>query len=110
MAFEQIVVDSKIMGGVPCIRGTRIPVSSILGYMAAGMTTDEILADFPQLSPKDLRGRSGSRATQLVLRADRVGRSALIAIDLGANRRATPCRRFRPEGGTCTGVWIRSLR
>lgn len=55
MAFERISVDSKIMGGVPCIRGTRIPVSSILGYMAAGMTTDEILADFPQLSPEDLQ-------------------------------------------------------
>ncbi len=55
MASERISVDSKIMGGVPCIRGTRIPVSSILGYMAAGMTNDEILSDFPQLYPEDLQ-------------------------------------------------------
>jgi len=55
MAFERISVDSEIMGGVPYIRGTRIPVSSILGYMAAGMTADEILADFPQLSSEDLQ-------------------------------------------------------
>jgi uncharacterized protein (DUF433 family) len=55
MAFERISVDQHIMGGVPCIRGTRIPVSSILGYMAAGMTHDEILTDFPQLSEEDLQ-------------------------------------------------------
>jgi uncharacterized protein (DUF433 family) len=55
MAFERISVDQRIMGGVPCIRGTRIPVSSILGYMAAGMTHDEILADFPQLNSDDLQ-------------------------------------------------------
>lgn len=62
MAFERISVDSKIMGGVPCIRGTRIPVSSILGYMAAGMTNDEILADFPQLSVEDLQEALGYAA------------------------------------------------
>jgi uncharacterized protein (DUF433 family) len=55
VAFERISVDQRIMGGVPCIRDTRIPVSTILGYMAAGMTHDEILADFPQLTPEDLR-------------------------------------------------------
>lgn len=55
MAFERISVDTKVMGGVPCIRGTRIPVSSILGYLASGMTNDEILADFPQLALEDLR-------------------------------------------------------
>jgi len=43
------------MGGVPCIRETRTPVASILGYMAAGMTHDEIRADFPQLSTEDLQ-------------------------------------------------------
>jgi uncharacterized protein (DUF433 family) len=54
MSFERISADPRIMGGVPCIRGTRMPVSSILGYMAAGMTHDEILADFPELSADDL--------------------------------------------------------
>ena len=54
MAFERISADPRIMGGVQCIRGTRMPVSSILGYMAAGMTHDEILADFQGLSDEDL--------------------------------------------------------
>ena len=52
--FERISTDPAVMGGVPCIRGTRIPVSSVLGYMAAGMTHDEILADFPGLVVEDL--------------------------------------------------------
>ena len=43
------------MGGVPCIRGTRIPVSSVLGYMAAGMARDEIITEFPQLAAEDLQ-------------------------------------------------------
>ncbi len=55
MAFERISVDQRIMGGVPCIRATRIPVSSVLGYMAAGMTHEEILADFPELNADDLQ-------------------------------------------------------
>lgn len=54
MAFERISVNPEIMGGVPCIRGTRIPVSAVLGYMSAGMTHDEILVDFPQLAVEDL--------------------------------------------------------
>ena len=43
------------MGGVPCIRGTRIPVATILGMLADGSTADEILTDFPQLSIEDVR-------------------------------------------------------
>ena len=68
MAFERISVDSKIMGGVPCIRGTRIPVATILGYMAAGMTNDEILADFPQLGLEDLQEVLSYAATAVSLR------------------------------------------
>ena len=55
MKFDRIAADPKVMGGVPCIRGTRIPIASILGYMAAGMTQDEIRTDFPQLSVEDLQ-------------------------------------------------------
>ena len=43
------------MGGVPCVRGTRIPVATVVGMVAEGMTTDEILADFPQLTLDDIR-------------------------------------------------------
>lgn len=43
------------MGGVPCIRGTRIPVTAVVGMVAEGMATDGIVAAFPQLSPEDVR-------------------------------------------------------
>ena len=43
------------MGGKPCIRGLRITVSDVLDYMASGMTHEEILSDFPDLTEEDLR-------------------------------------------------------
>lgn len=43
------------MGGVPCVRGTRIPVTTVVGMVAEGMSSDEILADFPQLTLDDIR-------------------------------------------------------
>lgn len=42
------------MGGVPCNRGTRIPVTRILKMVAAGMTVVQIIEDFPQLSADDV--------------------------------------------------------
>lgn len=51
----RIVADHRIMGGVPCIRGTRIPVATVVGLIAQGQSIDEILADFSQLSPDDVR-------------------------------------------------------
>lgn len=55
MSFERISVDHRVMGGVPCIRGTRIPVATVVGMVAEGMSTDEIVAEFPQLDPEDIR-------------------------------------------------------
>lgn len=55
MAFERISVDHRIMGGVPCIRGTRIPVATVVGMVADGMTVEEILGDFPQLAAEDVQ-------------------------------------------------------
>ena len=43
------------MGGVPCIRGTRIPVTSVVGMVAEGMTPGEIVAQYPQLSREDIQ-------------------------------------------------------
>lgn len=43
------------MGGVPCVRGTRIPVATVVGMVAEGMSTDQILTDFPQLTVDDIR-------------------------------------------------------
>ncbi|MDN5750373.1 MAG: DUF433 domain-containing protein [Pseudonocardia sp.] len=54
MAFERISISHERMGGLPCIRGLRIPVSTILGQLAAGRDTSEILADFPDLEPADI--------------------------------------------------------
>lgn len=42
-------------GGRPCIRGMRIAVADILGWLAAGMTHQEIIADFPELTEEDIR-------------------------------------------------------
>ena len=55
MTFDRIAVDHQIMGGVPCIRGTRIPVASVVAMVAEGLTVDEILADFPQLTAPDVQ-------------------------------------------------------
>lgn len=43
------------MGGVPCIRGTRIPVATVIAMLADGMTMAEIVADYPQLVDNDIR-------------------------------------------------------
>jgi uncharacterized protein (DUF433 family) len=54
MAFERITVDPGQMGGLPCIRGTRVTVSAVLGQLAAGRTIDEVLADYPYLEREDV--------------------------------------------------------
>lgn len=46
---EHIVSTPEILRGKPCIKGTRIPVSLLLGYLAAGYTTDEIIVEFPDI-------------------------------------------------------------
>lgn len=52
---ERITIDPARRGGKPCIRGLRITVYEVLEYMGSGMSKDEILADFPDLEPDDLR-------------------------------------------------------
>ena len=47
---EYIIVDPEIHHGEPCIKGTRVPVSMIVGSVADGMTPDEIIAAYPQLN------------------------------------------------------------
>jgi uncharacterized protein (DUF433 family) len=53
--FERITVDPNQMGGVPCIRGVRIPVATVLRMLAGGMTDQEILAGYPDLQIEDIR-------------------------------------------------------
>ena len=54
MAFERISIDHRVMGGVPCVRGTRIPVATVVGSLADGMATEELLGEFPQLTAEDV--------------------------------------------------------
>jgi uncharacterized protein (DUF433 family) len=55
VAFERISTDPHVMGGVPCVRGTRIPVTSVVGMVAEGMTAAEIVGDYPQLVMEDVQ-------------------------------------------------------
>ena len=50
-----IAIEPGQRGGRPCIRGMRIAVSDVLGWLAAGMSHDEILADYPELTEDDIR-------------------------------------------------------
>jgi uncharacterized protein (DUF433 family) len=52
--FTRITVDPRQLGGVPCIRGLRIPVATVVGMVADRMTHDEILQAYPDLTPKDI--------------------------------------------------------
>jgi len=54
MKFARITVDPKQMGGVPCIRGLRIPVATVVGMVAEGMTEAEILQAYPDLTADDI--------------------------------------------------------
>jgi len=55
MRFTRISVDPARMGGVPCIRGLRIPVATVVGMVADGMTHAEILKSYPDLEAADIQ-------------------------------------------------------
>ena len=52
--MNRITVDPKQMNGVPCIRGLRIPVATVVGMVAEGMAVEEIVHDFPDLEAEDV--------------------------------------------------------
>jgi uncharacterized protein (DUF433 family) len=54
MAYTRITVEADKMGGQPCIRGLRIPVATVITMVADGMTTEQILADLPDLEAEDI--------------------------------------------------------
>jgi uncharacterized protein (DUF433 family) len=54
MTFERITTDPDVMAGVPCIRGLRVPVATVVGMVADGMSTADILRDFPYLEEADI--------------------------------------------------------
>jgi uncharacterized protein (DUF433 family) len=52
---ERIVIDPLIRSGKPCIRGTRIAVADVFDYLGGGMSIQEVLDDFPDLSAEDIQ-------------------------------------------------------
>jgi uncharacterized protein (DUF433 family) len=69
---DRIVLDPEVRFGKPVVRGTRITVGDILGYLAGGMTEQAILTEFPQLARDDIRAC-------LAFAADREQRSASVS-------------------------------
>lgn len=55
MKFTRITVNAQQMGGVPCIRGLRIPIATVVGMVADGMAEAEILKAYPDLTAADIR-------------------------------------------------------
>ena len=54
MAFSRITVDPAVMGGMPCIRGLRVPVATVVTMFADGLSEAESLADLPYLEHEDI--------------------------------------------------------
>lgn len=54
MKFTRITVNPARMGGVPCVRGLRIPIATVVGMVADGMTGREILTAYPDLEREDI--------------------------------------------------------
>jgi len=67
---EHITIEPGKRGGRPCVRGMRIAVEDVLGWLAEGMTHDQIIADFPELTDNDIRA-------VLAYAADRQRRTAI---------------------------------
>ena len=53
--LDRISLNQGVRFGKPCVRGTRITVGNVLSYLAAGMTEDQVLAEFTQLTREDIR-------------------------------------------------------
>lgn len=65
MTHPRIEMNPDIMGGKPVIRGTRVPVETILRKLGAGLSAEDILADHPRLTPDDLRAAQAFAADYL---------------------------------------------
>lgn len=70
MDIERITLDPKVMGGKPCIRGTRVTVATVLGLLASGTSRERILTAYPYLEPDDLVAALSYAAWRLEERAE----------------------------------------
>ena len=66
MTFTRITVRADQMGGVPCVRGLRLPVAAVVGMVADGMSEREILDTYPDLEAEDIRQALQSSASKAV--------------------------------------------
>ena len=56
MSYKDIItIEPGKRGGRPCVRGMRVAVSDVLGWLAAGMSHEQILSDYPELTEDDIR-------------------------------------------------------
>jgi uncharacterized protein (DUF433 family) len=62
---DRIEINPEIMGGKPVIRGTRVPVETVLRKLGAGMTPEEIVSDHPRLTVDDIRAAQAFAADYL---------------------------------------------
>lgn len=62
---ERVEIDPAIMGGKPVIKGTRVPVETILRKLGAGLSADEIIADHPRLTTEDIKASQAFAADYL---------------------------------------------
>lgn len=74
MRFTRITVDPNQMDGVPCVRGLRIPVATVVGMLAEGMSSEDVLDAYPDLTVEDIReslsyAASAVREREIPLRA-----------------------------------------
>jgi uncharacterized protein (DUF433 family) len=63
--LSRITIEEGKRSGKPCIRGMRITVADVLGWLASGMTEAEILADYDELEPEDIRASLAYAAHEL---------------------------------------------
>lgn len=68
MDFARITIDPAVMGGVPTIRGLRIPVATVVAMLADGMSAAEILDDLPDLESEDIAEALRYAAAELSVR------------------------------------------
>ncbi len=52
--LTRITIDPEVMGGKPCIRGMRVTVGTIVGFIATGKTVEDVLAEYPYLEHEDV--------------------------------------------------------
>jgi uncharacterized protein (DUF433 family) len=52
---KYVIIDREIHHGEPCIKGTRVPLAAIIGSIADGMTTEQVLQEYPQLKHEDVQ-------------------------------------------------------